>query len=189
MSPPSVDTLSVIRRHAQRRYAAVPKRTDGEVWSGDAIEVVRSLRRRFTWIVTSPPYPGMVTYRPDGWLREWLLGGPSAPNYDRTDQLGAFTGEQFVKRLAAVWTAIADRCHPAARLTIRFGALPSYSSGSPSVLLLDSLERSERWGVLSCRDAGSPPGTGARQADQLQAAGTHVREVDVTAALLDTSDV
>ena len=189
MSPPLVDTLSVVRRHARRRYGTVPKRIDGEVWNGDAIEVVRSLRRRFTWIITSPPYPGMVTYRPDGWLREWLLGGPPAPNYARTNQLGAFTGEQFVKRLAAVWSAIADRCHPSARLTIRFGALPSYSSGSPSLLLLESLERSERWDVLSCRDAGTPPSTGARQADQLQAAGDHVREVDVTAVLLDPSDV
>jgi hypothetical protein len=179
--PKRMDVVKVVRHHAQRRYSQPPARVESDVWIGDAVDVLKRLRRKFSHIVTSPPYPGMVTYRPDGWLRNWFLGGPAEPSYDRTAQLGAFTGSEFVKRLSAIWAAIAEQSLVDARMTIRFGALPSYKSGPPEALLLESLEASGRWTVVSSCDAGIPPGSGARQANQLLGAGEHVPEVDVTA--------
>jgi hypothetical protein len=178
--PVEVDVLAVIARHAVR-YAAAPRRTPGEVHRGDALAVLPRLRRRFSWVITSPPYPGMVTYRPDGWLRGWLLGGPTEPDYNREGQLGGSTGERFVSGLADVWAAVARRCAPRARLVVRFGALPSARRGEPEDLLLRSLESAGGWRVTSVKDAGIPERIGARQAEQALKAGAHVPEVDVVA--------
>ncbi len=179
--PAEMDVLAVIRRHAQRRYASAPPRTPGAVYGGDALSVLRRLRRRFSWVITSPPYPGMVTYRPDNWLRGWLLGGRATPDYDRQGQLGSMTGELFVSGLAEIWTAVARRCVSGAHLVVRFGALPSARRGEPEDLLLRSLESAHGWRVASIRDAGIPERIGARQAEQAMKAGAHVPEVDVVA--------
>ncbi len=182
LEPVEVDVLAVVRKHATWRFAEVPPRVRGAVHTGDALRILPSLRRRFRWVITSPPYPGMVTYRPDGWLRGWLLGDPPAPSYDRSDQLGALTGTRFVTRLAETWAAVAARCHMGAHLVVRFGALPSASRGEPEDLLLASLEASRRWQVISISDAGVPRRVGARQAEQALTTGPHVSEVDVTAS-------
>jgi len=184
LHPVEVDVVAVIRRHAERRYRSVPPRTPGAVHTGDALALLPRLRRRFSWVITSPPYPGMVTYRPDGWLRGWLLGGPPAPDYSRDGQLGAMTGRRFVARLAAIWEALARRCVSDARLIVRFGALPSVRAGEPEDLLLLSLEASAAWRIVSVKDAGTPERVGARQVDQALEVGAHVPEVDVMARLL-----
>jgi hypothetical protein len=181
LHPVEVDVLAVIRRHAERRYRAAPPRTRGMVYGGDALAVLPRLRRRFRWVITSPPYPGMVTYRPDGWLRGWLLGGPTAPDYSREGQLGSTTGARFVQGLARIWASVAGRCVPGARLVVRFGALPSANRGEPEDLLLASLESSGAWRIDSVKDAGVPERIGARQAEQALKAGAHVPEVDVVA--------
>jgi hypothetical protein len=181
--PAEMDVLAVIRRHAQRRFASAPPRTPGAVYGGDALSVLRRLRRKFSWVITSPPYPGMVTYRPDNWLRGWMVGGPPEPDYDRDGQLGSLTGARFVAGLAEIWTALAARCTPQARLAVRFGALPSAQRGEPEDLLLTSIEASGKWRVISAKDAGAPRRVGARQVDQALQAGKHVPEVDVMAIM------
>jgi hypothetical protein len=184
LRPVEVDVLEIIARHAVRRYAAVPPRTPGAVYCGDSLAVLSRMRRRFRWVITSPPYPGMITYRPDGWLRGWLLGGPPQPDYSRADQLGAVTGIGFVEKLADIWSAVAARCHPSAQLVVRFGALPSARSGEPEDLLIGSLELSGAWRAVSVKDAGVPR-RAARQAEQALKAGAHVHEVDVMAVRRD----
>jgi hypothetical protein len=179
LRPDEVDVLGIIRRHADRRYVSAPRRTDGSVHNGDARTVLSQLRRRFDWVITSPPYPGMVTYRPDGWLRGWMVGGSPAPDYDRDGQLGSLTGTRFIAGLAEIWRAVAKRCEPRARMAIRFGALPSARRGEPEDLLLASLEASGRWRAISIEDASTPHRAGARQADQTLRAGKHVPEIDV----------
>ncbi len=183
LHPREVDVLGIISRHAHRRYATARLRAGGAVHNGDARSVLPRLRRRFDWVITSPPYPGMVTYRPDGWLRGWMVGGPPAPSYDRAGQLGALTGSGFVAGLSEIWKAVAERCTPRARLAIRFGALPSTRRGEPEDLLLTSMEASGRWRPISIEDAGTPRRAGARQADQTSKAGNHVPEIDVVAIL------
>lgn len=89
MRPVEVDVIAILQRHAERRYGTVLARTNGAVYTGDALSVLGRLRRHFSRVITSPPYPGMVTYRPDGWLRGWLLGGPELPDYSRDGQLGS----------------------------------------------------------------------------------------------------
>jgi hypothetical protein len=181
LQPVEVDVLGIIERHAERRFTHTPKPTGGAVHHGEARTVLRRLRRRFDWVITSPPYPGMVTYRPDGWLRGWMLGGPAEPDYRRDGQLGAVTGSQFTARLADIWRVVAERCAPSARLAVRFGALPSCRGDDPGDLLLQSLELSGAWQVTNVKDAGPPRRWGARQADQAVDAGELVPELDLFA--------
>ncbi len=181
LRPTEVDVIAIVERHALRRYESVPARTDGAVYTGDARSVLSRLRRRFSRVITSPPYPGMVTYRPDGWLRGWLLGGSELPDYGRDGQLGALTGVRFVAELARIWATVAERCVPGARLAVRFGALPSVRSVSPRELLEASLDASGSWVVASVKDAGVPSRKGARQAAQTLKVGRHIPEVDVVA--------
>ena len=181
LRPAEVDVIGILQRHAERRYGTVPARTGGAVYTGDALSVLGRLRRRFSRVITSPPYPGMVTYRPDGWLRGWFLGGPELPDYSREGQLGSLTGTRFVTDLSRIWFAVAKRCITGARLTVRFGALPSVRYGEPEDLLLRSLELSQSWEVLSVSDAGTPERAGARQAAQALKTGSHIPEVDVIA--------
>lgn len=180
LRPESVDVVAVLRRHATWRYEQTPPVTHGAVVEGEALAVLRRLRRRFDWVVTSPPYPGMVTYRPDQWLRNWFVGGPAAVDYGRAGQLGALTGAGFTRALADVWSAVAARCNRAAKLAVRFGALPSTKHGEPEDIVAESLDLSGAWELLELRSAGAPR-EGRRQADQFPDAGSRVAEVDCLA--------
>jgi hypothetical protein len=180
LEPERVDLVKVIRRHARWRYEETPPATRGRVVLGEASKVLRRSRRRFDWVVTSPPYPGMVTYRPDQWLRNWFVGGSATVDYGRDGQLGALTGPGFTRALADVWSAIAARCNTVATLVVRFGALPSTKRGEPEDILAQSLDLSGAWELVELRSAGTPR-EGRRQADQFSVAGDRVEEVDCLA--------
>jgi DNA methylase len=184
LRPEPIDVVAVLTRHATWRYEETPPPASGAVVEGEASEVLRRLRRRFDWVVTSPPYPGMVTYRPDQWLRNWFIGGPAAVGYGRDGQLGALTGPAFTRALADVWSAAAARCNPGAKLAVRFGALPSTKRGEPEDILAESLDLSGGWHLLELRSAGAPA-DGRRQADQFPGAGSRVAEVDCLARKRD----
>jgi hypothetical protein len=180
LRPERVDVVEVVRRHATWRYEETPPATGGMVVEGEASEALKRLRRKFDWVVTSPPYPGMVTYRPDQWLRNWFVGGPSIVDYGRSGQLGALTGAAFTRALADVWKAVAARCNSGATLVVRFGALPSTMQGEPEDILVQSLDASGAWELVQLRSAGAPR-EGRRQADQFPGAGSQVAEVDCLA--------
>lgn len=183
LQPVRVDTLDVIARRAARLLEAQPPSPGGKVYLGDSVEVLKSLRPTFDLVVTSPPYYGMRTYLPDQWLRAWFVGGAPEVPYGSAGQIARQPSQAaFVAALAEVWRATAFRCHPRARLAVRFGALPSART-DPTRLLLDSLEQAASgWVVIDVEPAGSSPYR-ARQAEQFVKVGTAVGEVDVVAEL------
>ncbi|HET9395875.1 MAG TPA: hypothetical protein VFO36_07440, partial [Nitrospiraceae bacterium] len=138
---------------------------------------------RFSRIVTSPPYLGMRTYLPDQWLRNWALGGEPTPEYALSGQISSQRPETFAKELADAWTAISERCLPGARMTVRFGALPSIPI-DPSDLIEESLRRCKAsWEVVEVRSAGEAH-NGRRQADQFAPeASDPIAEKDIVAIL------
>lgn len=183
LEPPFVDVLDVIERRARFVLAALPPPASGTVLFGDSRSVdLRSPDGAgYSWIVTSPPYFGMRTYRPDQWLRNWFLGGNPVVEYSSHGQVRHHT-EQFATELARVWRNAARASRDGARLVVRFGCLPCYS-GDPWDLLLRSLELSDRrWRVLSVTDAGSAR-HGRRQAVQFGRAGDAASEIDIEAVL------
>lgn len=68
LKPVRVNTLSVIRRRAERLLTELPPRAGGRVVLGDATTSIEQMRSKFDLIVTLPPYYAMRTYVSDQWL-------------------------------------------------------------------------------------------------------------------------
>ena len=178
MTPPDVPVLDTLLRRIDYSLCLIPPAmVRSEVYLGDARDVLLRLRRRFDWVITSPPYYGMYTYVPDQWLRNWFLGGPDSVVYDAQQQVSRGGLAGFVTGLADVWRAVAKRCTPAARMFVRFGSLPG-SLVDPEEVLRASLEQADAgWAVESVRGAGLPAKR-ARQAIQFTGAGEYATEID-----------
>ena len=164
--PPAVNVANAVSRRARFTFGELPLAARGEIHFGDArnTEDLIPEEREFSWVITSPPYFGMRTYRPDQWLRNWFLGGAPRVDYDQNGQL-PHQVDTFADELAAVWRAITKRCRPGARLIVRFGSLPSLPVDARELLRL-SLERaSSGWRMTKCTDAGSSS-DGKRQSQQ-----------------------
>lgn len=184
MTPSYVNVKDAVIRRIRYTLADVPHARDGRVYCGDSAEVLKTIRQRFDWIVTSPPYYRMYTYMPDQWLRSWFIGGPADVDYSVGNQLRHTSVDCFVDDLSAVWERAAARCNPGAHMAVRFGALPSANSElTPESLIRRSLKQSERWKVTRVRDSGQP-NQQARQSNQMGKSGAYASEVDVLAKLV-----
>lgn len=166
MAPPEVDVLTVIRDRAARYFGAPSPHYGGQVLCGDAREI-RLPRRRFSHVITSPPYFGMRSYVPDQWIRDWFIGGPPAPKYVQPGQLG-YEGNsdagKFATELGRVWTNIAPACRAEAQMVIRFGAIRSRPC-NPVDIIRSSIEGADAgWRIDSILAAGDAH-HGRRQAD------------------------
>jgi hypothetical protein len=165
-APPAVDVLDAISRRARHTFASTPPAVAGAVHLGDARRAHRLLptSRKFSWVITSPPYFGMRTYRPDQWLRNWFLGGEARVDYAQEGQL-AHHAEKFGDELASVWRAVARRCVPGARLIVRFGYLPSIPIDACDLLRSSLAKADSGWRLKRWVDAGSSS-NGKRQSQQ-----------------------
>ncbi len=161
-----------------------PKTVRGKIILGDSRSINGFTDKRFDWVVTSPPYFGMVTYEQDQWLRNWFLGGPEKVDYQTKNQISHGSETGFVRDLSKVWTNTATLCRPGAALIIRFGALPSQSEKPPTMLIKESLRWADcGWRIRTIRTAGRPA-EGRRQANQFTDKRAHyIEEVDVYAVL------
>jgi len=178
--PPEVDVLAVIEKRSERFLASIPTRTEGQVVQADSRTAAAfPAGRRFSWVITSPPYYGMRTYIPDQWIRNWFLGGPSEVAYTYDEQLRHTSPQEFSSQLALVWRNVAAQCHPQARLVVRFGGINDRKQ-NPLSILRDSLARSG-WHVLTAKRAGTAS-NGKRQAEHFAKRETKpVEEWDVYA--------
>jgi hypothetical protein len=182
MRPPYVSAADLIARKAKWFFESVPPPTGGSVVLGDAAQTLKRSWQPFNLIVTSPPYPGMRTYRPDQWIRNWFLGGPPTVDYSEPDQLGGSSLTEFTSALADVWKRAAARCVPGARLVVRFGGLPSLDYVAPRELLLKTLRDAGGWRVTTVRGVDGPR-PGRRQASQFGVRGSGSVEIDCYARL------
>jgi hypothetical protein len=180
LRPAAVDILEVISVRAWRAFGEQPLTAPGSVLLDDAATGVSRFRRRFKWIITSPPYYGMRTYTPDQWLRKWFIGGPARVEYDTVGQLAQSSPAAFVAALRNVWQACSRRAAPAAHLVVRFGAVPSKKS-DPSTLLSASLDKSG-WRLNRIEGAGRPH-PHRRQANQMGSTSSPIEEIDCFATL------
>lgn len=163
--PPNVDILEIIKLRATRAFgkpiptvSARVRRADSRVvrWS-NLLEGIGPIQT----IVTSPPYYGLNTYRPDQWIREWFLGGASTVQYRKDGQLSHLSPEHFSKDLKKIWSALAGQAASDVLMVIRFGAINNRPI-TPEDLIRDSLQESG-WKVTRIRPAGLSS-AGKRQA-------------------------
>ena len=184
LEPVYVDVLDAITRRADFTFSEVPPFVRGRVLRDDSRSLANlSSRTKVSWIVTSPPYYGMRTYFPDHWLRNWFVGGPSDVCYTDATQLSHAGDESFIQDLASVWSSVAKRCQPNARLICRFGAIPS-AKKDPRQLLRASLALADcGWTVTTIKNAGAAT-RGKRQSDQFsEGRSTPIDEIDLYAVL------
>jgi hypothetical protein len=183
MRPRRVNALDIIRRRARYILEKVPSGCRSHVIRGDVRALALGHRRRFSHVITSPPYLGMRCYVSDQWLRNWFVGATEDVEYDESQQLGSNTREAFVLQLARVWRRVAGVCTKDATLVVRFGALPSVAE-DPAEVVRHSLARSDgSWKILKTRRVPPPP-SARRQANQFtQSLKDALKEVDVYARL------
>ncbi len=165
LRPPRVDVLEIVRSRANRYLTEQPPSVPGILRIGDS-----RVRDSYvdlppiSYVVTSPPYYGMRTYRQDQWLRNWFLGGPSAVDYaSQGSDLAHSSPEAFVEQLALVWKNVRRVCKPAATLVGRFGGIQDRKC-DPVKMLKESL-RLSGWNLVTLRSAGTAL-DGRRQASQ-----------------------
>ncbi|MBI5115916.1 hypothetical protein HZA56_05540 [Candidatus Poribacteria bacterium] len=183
MFPSTVDVSAAVRRRAHFSLAEIPKASGGRVYLADSRTANIGLRHPpFTWVITSPPYFGMRTYRPDQWIRNWFLGGRVDVDYGQDGQI-PHQDESFTAEMAKVWANVARFCQNGARLVIRFGSLPSKETDARAIIR-ESLSLADRgWRILTVRDAGKAS-NGNRQAEQFRGKTNEaLREIDVYARL------
>ena len=126
LRPLRVDVLDVIERRANRYYRSLSN-GEGEVRLCDSREsgslMPKAKDRRFSWVITSPPYYGMRTYIPDQWLRYWFVGGSDCVDYTNERQIAHSSADNFTADLRKVWNNVAKACESDARLVVRFGGI------------------------------------------------------------------
>ncbi len=186
LRPEYVSVADAVERKARHTFAELPPRVFGEVRQTDSRCLDRMrFRRRFAWTITSPPYLGLRSYKPDQWLRNWFLGGPAEVDYEQPMHITCTDRDKFVRALARVWRGAARHSRDGARLVVRFGSLPSHPVDARA-LLLDSLDEADAgWRVTTIRSAGQAS-HGKRQAVQFGgAAELPEDEIDLYARLED----
>lgn len=185
ISPQYVDVLDAIVCRARHSLAETLPPARGAVYFGDARRIGSLIpgRRRFNWIITSPPYFKMQTYRPDQWLRNWFLGdNDSVVEYKQNGQL-SHREDLFTEELSVVWGAIAKLCIPGARLIVRFGSLPSIPVDARKILRTSLDLSNTGWRIYKWADAGSAS-NGHRQSEQFCGTASNAsREIDLYARL------
>lgn len=165
MQPPEMDVIEVISRRAHRYFAEANPMCWGRVALGDSREITvvqnAAQRRRFNWVITSPPYYGMRTYVQDQWLRNWFLGGTDFVDYKNVNQLEHQSQKVFASQLNGVWKNCAGVSEDGARLVIRFGAIRDRELDSRE-LVRESL-KDTGWRITTIKNAGTAE-DGKRQA-------------------------
>ena len=161
--PPVVDVLDVIKRRAVSYLRHRLPQVDGRIEQEDSRK--RDFgRRRFSWIITSPPYYGMRTYVPDQWLRNWFVGGEPEVTYgQRGADMEHSDPDRFAEQLRRVWTKTQQATVPSGTLVCRFGGIRDRKA-EPLDIIKESLKNSG-WVVQTIRSAGDA-NTGKRQATQ-----------------------
>ena len=156
MRPPKVDILSVIETRARRVLACSGLHGSGAAYQADSRtfqwQAVKENLGPVRWIVTSPPYYGLNTYRPDQWLREWFLGGPPYVVYTSKQQVRHSSPAEFAEDLSLVWNALQEAAAPDAKLVFRFGAINDRPVSAKRIARTSL--RGTRWRIDEVRSAG-----------------------------------
>lgn len=183
LRPPKIDVLMPIERRLSRIAAeSIPKRKHpGIITRGDSTHATSyvDVPDNISYVVTSPPYYGLVTYVQDQWLRNWFVGGPAAIDYGRGKQLSHGSPESFAASLGKVWNHCGDRLKRDGKIVVRFGSIRSRNH-APLDILRQSLRSSKHdWRIERLLNVGTAE-AGKRQADTMGTKSKPTTEFDVT---------
>ena len=182
MSAPFVDVLGIIHRRATRYFRQMLPSVAGSAAQADSRDPKHfRFSKRFSWVITSPPYYGMRTYVQDQWLRAWFLGGSDIVDYTSGVQMSHDGPGKYVEDLSTVWRNAASACVDGAQLVARFGGIRDRNVPARE-LILESL-RLGGWRTTNLFSAGTA-NAGKRQANSFLRDRTRpIEEFDVWAKL------
>lgn len=104
LQPPDIDPVRYFEDRAAWRYRyGIPGGAKARIELGDARDVLPYARRRFSMLLTSPPYYNVTNYRVDNWIRLWMLGEGELPNYANAQRYG--DRDRYTKMLRGVFRA------------------------------------------------------------------------------------
>lgn len=179
LRPKAVSLREVVEIRAARYYSATLPDPTALVIHGDSRDLKALMPSRkpadVDWIVTSPPYYGLRTYRPDQWLRLWFLGGPPTVDYSQEDQLTHGSPSGFADQLRTVWQNCAEVSRVGSKLVVRFGGIADRDA-DPVAVFRESLSGTP-WRLQTRCDAGSAS-SGKRQAEHFGVNSSARREYD-----------
>ncbi|ADL12440.1 DNA methyltransferase [Acetohalobium arabaticum] len=97
--PPKINPYEFMKKKVNWRYKkGRPQTEESEIELGDSTvilpEIVDDNNRKFSLLLTSPPYYGVTDYFIDQWLRLWMLGGSAKPNYSSDKHKGRFSSKE-----------------------------------------------------------------------------------------------
>lgn len=97
--PPEVNPYELIKDKIEWRYKyGLPHNTLGKVRLGDSCKITQKMIEKgdnqYSLLFTSPPYCGITDYFMDQWLRLWLLGGTSEPEYKKEYHKSRFNNKE-----------------------------------------------------------------------------------------------
>jgi len=165
LTPKHVDVLEVVEIRARRYYSNQLPKSASVIIKGDSRQEKTysyiDESKKFSWVITSPPYYGMRTYIPDQWLRQWFVGGTATVDYSTKRQIEHSSPDAFAEQLGQVWRNAKKVSIPNTRLVIRFGAINDRKA-NPISILKESL-RNSGWRIQTIQSAGFAS-TGKRQA-------------------------
>ena len=164
--PPDLDPVAYFRERCAWRYRfGVPSGARAEIRLDDARAVLPKSRRRFSFLLTSPPYCGVTHYRVDNWIRLWMLGEGPLPRYQVAERYGNHA--RYSAMLRQVFSAARRVLYPDATVYVRTDtrALTRVTTQEllaelwPQHLQYSRAETPERSQTsLFTRNAGSRPG-------------------------------
>ncbi len=147
--PPALDPVRYFLARATWRYRfGIPEGAPAEICLGDARTFLSRQPRRFSLLLTSPPYCGVTHYRVDNWIRLWMLGEGALPAYGTAERYG--NREAYTAMLRAVFTAAKRALAEDAAVLVRTDSRPFTRDTTASLL-------AELWPGHRCSiEAGSP---------------------------------
>jgi DNA modification methylase len=100
--PARIDPAELLRKKIEWRYGkGKPRVFDSNVILGDSttklnrvLKRAKQKQRKFSLLLTSPPYCDVTDYHADQWLRLWLLGGPEFPVATSARNKGRFINKE-----------------------------------------------------------------------------------------------
>ena len=116
-TPPKVDPVNFLRKKIEWRYEkGMPEiSAKGKMFLGDSENVLNKVKnqihpnKKFSLLLTSPPYCSVVNYHSDQWLRLWVLGGETSPKTTQKKNAGRFDSkQQYHKLLMSVFSKCAN---------------------------------------------------------------------------------
>lgn len=133
LRPPEIDPVPYFADRAAWRYRyGVPDGVGARIELGDARQVLPRARRRFSLLLTSPPYYDVTNYRLDNWIRLWMLGEGPLPDYATAQRYGH--REHYAQMLLEVFTKAKPLLEDDAVIYVRSDNRPFTSVTTRSVL-------------------------------------------------------